>query len=55
MKKSTIKTAKQAMIKLQEAIELLEKVKGDNENIDHTAHAIGFAFGDLKNEIENDY
>jgi len=53
MKNSTINAAKQAMIKLQEAMDLLEKVKGDNENIDDTAYAIGYAFADLEYEVNS--
>lgn len=51
MKNSTRKTVKQAMNKIQEAIDLLEKVKGENENVDDTAENIGFAYADLEYEV----
>lgn len=53
MKQQTINTVKQAMIKLQEAINLLEKVKGENEEIDEAADGIGFAYADLEYEVNN--
>ena len=51
MKSTTKNAVKKAMIKLQEAIDILEKVKGDIEQVDETADAIGFAFADLEYEI----
>ena len=51
MKNTTKNAVKQAMIKLKEAIDILEKVKGDNEQIDESADSIGFAVADLEYEI----
>lgn len=51
MEKTFENAVKQAMVKLQEAMDILEKVKGDNEQVDDTADAIGFAFADLEYEV----
>jgi prefoldin subunit 5 len=53
MKQSSYNTIKLAMTKIQEAIDLLEKVKGENENIDEAADSVGFAFADLEYEVNN--
>lgn len=53
MKSKTITAAKQAMALIQEAIDLLENVKGDNEQIDETAEALGFAIADLEYELNS--
>jgi phosphopantetheine adenylyltransferase len=52
MKSTTKNAIKQAMLKLEEVIEILEKVKGDNEQIDDTTDAIGFCLADLEYEIK---
>ena len=52
--KSVTKTAcKKAMGLIQEAIDILEKVKGDNEEVDATADNLGFAFADLEYEVNS--
>ena len=51
MKNETLNTCKKAMILLQSAIELLEKVQGENEDIDSVCDNLGFAFADLEFEI----
>ena len=53
MKSKTINATKQALKKIQEAIDLLEEVKGDNEQIDETAESLGFAIADLEFEINS--
>jgi len=53
MKNTTRNAVKKVMNKLQEAMDLLEKVKGDNENIDETADAIGYAYADLEFEVNS--
>lgn len=53
MKNTTINVVKEAMNKLQEAIDLLETVKGENEEIDEAADSIGFAYADLEFEINS--
>lgn len=53
MKNTTRNVAKQAMTKIQEAIDLLESVKGDNEQIDDTADSLGFAIADLEFEVNS--
>lgn len=51
MKNSSKKKAKKAMIKIQEAINILEKIKGEHEEFDEAADAVGFAYADLEYEI----
>ena len=53
MKNTTRNAVKKVMNNLQEAMDLLEKVKGDNENIDETADAIGYAYADLEFEVNS--
>ena len=53
MKNTTRNAVKKVMNKIQEAMDLLEKVKGDNENIDETADAIGYAYADLEFEVNS--
>ena len=53
MKNTTRNAVKKVMNKLQEAMDLLEKVKGDNENIDETADAIGYAYAYLEFEFNS--
>jgi len=53
MKNTTRSAVKKVMNKLQEAMDLLEKVKGDNENIDETADSIGYAYADLEFEVNS--
>lgn len=43
-------TLKKAMFKIQEAIDLLEKVEGKNETVDNAAEALGYAWADLEFE-----
>jgi hypothetical protein len=53
MKHTTLNTVKQAMCKLQEAIDLLESVGGEDGQIDDTAEALGFAYADLEYEVNS--
>lgn len=53
MKDTVRTTVKQAMNKIQEAIDLLNTVKGENENIDEAADSIGYAFADLEYEVND--
>lgn len=53
MKSTTENAAKQAMIKIQEAINLLEKVKGDNEEIDEVSEQLGYKIADLEYEVNS--
>jgi hypothetical protein len=47
MKATTKKAVKQAMIKLQEAINIFKKVKGEDAEIDVTAEDLLFTLADL--------
>ena len=53
MKSKTRTAAKQVMALIQEAIDLLEDVQGDNEQIDETAEALGFVIADLEHELNS--
>ena len=48
MKHKTENAVKLAMIKIQEAIELLEKVKGDNDEVDEVRDELGYKIADLE-------
>jgi len=53
MKADTRSAIKKAMNLIQEAIDVLENVQGDSEEIDETAEALGFAYADLEFEINS--
>lgn len=53
MKNKTTNAVKQAIIKIQEAIEILENVKNDNEQVDETKDALGYAIADLEQELNS--
>jgi predicted RNase H-like HicB family nuclease len=53
MKEKTRKTVKKAMQKIQEAIDLLEQVNGENEEIDTAYDNLGFAMADLEYELNS--
>ena len=42
---------KKALEHLQAAIDVLEKIKGQNENVDEAADEIRYAFADLEYEV----
>lgn len=51
MKNETRNVVKQVMVKLQEAIDLLEKVEGENEEVDTLKEDLGYSFADLEYEV----
>jgi hypothetical protein len=51
MRQKTENVVKLAMIKIQEAIDLLETVKGDNDEVDEVCNDLGFKYADLEYEI----
>ena len=53
MKTKLENTVKKAMSNIQEAITLLESVRGQNEQVDETCDNIGFAFADLEYEVNS--
>jgi hypothetical protein len=53
MKHETKKAVKLAMIKIQEAIDLLETVKGDNDEVDEVCDGLGYKIADLEFEINS--
>lgn len=53
MKDKTRNKAKQAMIKIQQTIDLLEQITEENEQIEDTAQALGFAMADLEHEVNS--
>lgn len=48
MESTTRNAVKKAMVKLQEAIDILEKVKGDNDEIDEVSEQLGYKIADLE-------
>lgn len=53
MKNQSINIVKQAMLKVQEAIDLLDQINGENENIDEGKYSLGFAYADLEHEVNS--
>jgi hypothetical protein len=53
MEKETENAVKLAMIKIQEAIDLLEKVKGENDEVDEVCDDLGCRYADLECEINS--
>jgi hypothetical protein len=51
MKHKTEQAVKLAMIKIQEAIDLLETVKGYNDEIDEVCDELRYKIADLEHEI----
>ena len=53
MKHETENAVKLAMIKIQEAIDLLENVKGDNDEVDEVCDELGYKIADLEFELNS--
>jgi len=53
MKQETINAVKKAMILLNEAIDVLERVKGDNDEVDEVTNSLGYKIADLEYEINS--
>ena len=53
MENETRKAVKKAMIKIDEIIDLLEKVKGDNEEIDAVCDNLVYCYADLEYELNS--
>lgn len=53
MKHETENAVKLAMIKIKEAIDLLEKVKGDNDEVDEVCDKLGYKIADLEFELNS--
>lgn len=51
MNNVTRNTVKYAMEKIQEVIDLFEKIEGNNQEVDAVAESLGFSFADLEYEI----
>jgi hypothetical protein len=51
MKHKTEKAVKLAMIKIQEAIDFLKTVKGDNDEVDEVCDELSYKIADLEHEI----
>lgn len=53
MTHKTENAVKQAMVKIQEAIDLLKKVKGDSDEVDEVCEDLGCRYADLEYELNN--
>ena len=53
MKHETENAVKLAMIKIQEAIDLLENVKGDNDEVDEVYDELGYQIANLEFELNS--
>lgn len=53
MKNTTRKVVKEAQQKIQEAIDLLETIAGENEDIDNACESLGFAIADIEYELNS--
>lgn len=53
MKHKTKNAVKLVMIKIQEAIDLLENVKGDNNEVDEVCDELSYKLADLEFELDN--
>lgn len=53
MKNTTRNVVKQAQQKIQEAIDLLETIEGENDAIDNVCENIGFAIADIEYELNS--
>lgn len=51
MKQESINKTKQALIKIKEAIELLELVKNENDDIDACKENLGFTYAEIEYQL----
>lgn len=53
MKQETANAVKKAMVLIDEAIDVLKRVKGDNDEVDEVCENLGCQYADLEFEIND--